>query len=69
MVTLPARKGDFAVYESKDGRIRFHIERTITNTLFGVENVSEGLTLYPRDKGQIEKLCAKHGLEFKGIDR
>jgi hypothetical protein len=36
-------------------------------SLFGVENVTEGFTLVPRTRPEIEKLIAKRGLVFVGI--
>jgi hypothetical protein len=65
-LTLPRRPGDFAVYETPDGAIRFHIEAPSRGqpTLYGVENVSEGFTLVPRTKPEVERLVAKHKLHF-----
>ena len=68
MITLPKRQGDYAVYENTSG-FRFHIETTSQPTLYGVENVTEGFTLTPRTKPEVERLIAKHKLAFVEIGR
>ena len=70
MITLPKRPGDYAVYENKSG-IRFHIEKGSMgqSRLYGVENVSEGISFCPRTKEEVERLIAKHSLAFVEIGR
>jgi hypothetical protein len=66
-ITLAKRPGDYAVYENKRTGVRFHIETSSQRGLWGVENTSEGVSLCPRTKEQVERLIAKHRLTFVEI--
>jgi hypothetical protein len=61
---FPRRPGDYAVYENDMGDLRIHIEGSSEPTLYGVENVTEGVSLVPRTRSQVERLIEKFGLHF-----
>lgn len=64
---LPTHEGEYAVYKNTARGITFHIERIGIAALFGVKNVSEGMTYAPRDRTQLALLFARHDLRFISI--
>lgn len=60
-IILPRRPGDIVPYGNKSG-VRFDIECTSQKGLYGIENVTDGMSLLPRTKEQVAKLIDKHKL-------
>ena len=63
MTRLPKRRGEYVVYESPTG-VRYHIEWSDQRVLrmYGIENVTEGVSLIPRTRDGVARFIAARGL-------
>ena len=77
MTRLPKRRGEYVAYESPTG-VRYHIEWSDQRgldpasrqvRLYGLESVTEGMSLIPRTRDGVARFIAAHDLvlvEFGG---